>query len=234
MEKELQLNLLIPMAGVGQRFKDAGYKEPKPFVDVNGTPMIKRVLDNLQAFREGYRVIFVGRDERIAEYFPQAEFVKIDQLTQGAACTCLLAKHLIDDDELIIANSDQLVLDYGWVRAGIQHFKRKRCAAGVWCFLNQKNNHSYATVDENQYIRAIVEKVVVSDLALTGVHWFEKGSTFVQAAEYMVKKNIRTNGEFYLSPVFNLLKEGKGVYMVNQFLSMGTPEELEESLPYVT
>jgi hypothetical protein len=74
---------------------------------------------------------------------------------------------------------------------------------------------------------------LVDQFSMSGIHWFEKGSTFTSAAEYMIKQNIRTNGEFYIAPTFNLIKQGRGVFMVNQFLSMGTPEELQGSLQWI-
>ena len=111
------INIVIPMAGAGSRFAKAGYDKPKPFIDVNGKPMIVRVLENL-AYPDA-RYILIARKEHMekeAELVKQIEkefnaiFIPIDKLTEGTACTVLYArKYINNDDPLLIANSDQIV-----------------------------------------------------------------------------------------------------------------------------
>ena len=111
-----KMNVLIPMAGAGSRFASAGYTFPKPLIEVNGKPMIQVVVENLNV---DAHFIFLVQKEHYEKYnlkqllnliAPGCDIVQVDGLTEGAACTTLLAKHFIDNDEpLLMANSDQYV-----------------------------------------------------------------------------------------------------------------------------
>src|SRR5205823_1939662 len=110
------MNIVIPLAGAGKRFRDAGYEPPKPLINVLGKPMIQRVIDNLPA--DGRLIFLVNKqhaeDYGLGEFLkgqrPGSEVIILDRMTEGAACTCLLAKDLINNDTpLLIANSDQLM-----------------------------------------------------------------------------------------------------------------------------
>ena len=111
------INVIIPMAGLGSRFVNAGYTIPKPFINVVGKPMIQRVLDNLNY--PDARYILIARKEHLdaerkaVEHFQDvynAVFISISQVTEGAACTVLFARELINNNNpVIIANSDQII-----------------------------------------------------------------------------------------------------------------------------
>ncbi|MFZ9377026.1 MAG: HAD-IA family hydrolase, partial [Candidatus Fonsibacter ubiquis] len=111
-----KLNVLIPMAGAGSRFQQAGYTFPKPLIDVKGKPMIQTVIENLNVEAN---FIFVVQKEHREKYnldtllnliTPNCKIVEVDGITEGAACTTLLAKKFIDNDQsLLMANSDQFV-----------------------------------------------------------------------------------------------------------------------------
>jgi len=111
------INIVIPMAGAGSRFVDAGFKKPKPFIDVNGMSMIERVLENLDCPDANFILIarndHMAKEEVLVERIRSkynARFIGIDQLTEGTACTVLFARRYINNDEpLLIANSDQIV-----------------------------------------------------------------------------------------------------------------------------
>jgi dTDP-glucose pyrophosphorylase len=109
------IQIVIPMAGEGSRFKNAGYDTPKPFLDILGVPMIKRVINNVKP-DEQHRIILIYRREHLPfmeKYFSENDNIRgiiLDEKTEGAACTVLAAEHLLDRNEpLVIANSDQLV-----------------------------------------------------------------------------------------------------------------------------
>ena len=102
------MNVLIPMAGAGSRFQQAGYTFPKPLIEVRGKPMIQLVVENLNI---DARHIFVVQKEHYEKYnlkhllsliSPGCEIVQVDGMTEGAACTTLLAKEFIDNDEPLI------------------------------------------------------------------------------------------------------------------------------------
>jgi len=234
-------NILIPMAGRGSRFEEQGYTDKKPFIDVNGKPMIHRVIENLgMEFDKEYMFIMICLQEDFDKYdFTEFEkvighnsydVVILDDVTEGAAQTILQAKDLIDDDTpLMTMNSDQLV-DWDIERL----FEMCEQFDGVIpCFYGEGNAWSYARTLDNGYVQEVAEKKQISKYATAGYYYWKKGSDFVKYAEQMIKDNSRTNGEFYVAPVYNwAVKDGKriGVFMVDKCYSLGTPEDLQEYL----
>ena len=234
-------NILIPMAGRGSRFEEQGYTDKKPFIDVNGKPMIHRVIENLgMEFDKEYMFILICLQEDFDKYdFTEFEkvighnsydVVILDDVTEGAAQTVLTAKHLINDDTpLMTMNSDQLV-DWDIERL----FEMCEQFDGVIpCFYGEGNAWSYARTLDNGYVQEVAEKKQISKYATAGYYYWKKGSDFVKYAEQMIKDNSRTNGEFYVAPVYNwAVRDGKriGVFMVDKCYSLGTPEDLQEYL----
>ena len=234
-------NILIPMAGRGSRFEEQGYTDKKPFIDVNGKPMIHRVIENLgMEFDKEYMFIMICLQEDFDKYdFTEFEkvighnsydVVILDDVTEGAAQTILQAKDLINDDTpLMTMNSDQLV-DWDIERL----FEMCEQFDGVIpCFYGEGNAWSYARTLDNGYVQEVAEKKQISKYATAGYYYWKKGSDFVKYAEQMIKDNSRTNGEFYVAPVYNwAVRDGKrvGVFMVDKCYSLGTPEDLQEYL----
>jgi len=234
-------NILIPMAGRGSRFEEQGYTDKKPFIDVNGKPMIHRVIKNLgMEFDKEYMFILICLQEDFDKYdFTEFEkvighnsydVVILDDVTEGAAQTILQAKDLINDDTpLMTMNSDQLV-DWDIERL----FEMCEQFDGVIpCFYGEGNAWSYARTLDNGYVQEVAEKKQISKYATAGYYYWKKGSDFVKYAEQMIEENSRTNGEFYVAPVYNwAVRDGKrvGVFMVDKCYSLGTPEDLEEYL----
>lgn len=232
------INIVIPAAGLGSRFSQAGYVFPKPLIEVNGKPMIQKVVENI-AIKGRY--IFIVQKEHYEKYnmkyllqaiSPNCEIVITEGLTQGAACSILLAKEFIDnDDPLLLANSDQ-ILDWS-----PHNFLYQSMSEGVdGCISTFTNSHpkfSYAKVDDNGYVTEVAEKKPISDLATTGIYFWKRGADFVRCAEQMMSKDIRTNGEFYTCPVFNeAVQDGLKIKTVHceSFFSTGTPEDLQNYL----
>ena len=234
-------NILSPMAGRGSRFEEQGYTDKKPFIDVNGKPMIHRVIKNLgMEFDKEYMFILICLQEDFDKYdFTEFEkvighnsydVVILDDVTEGAAQTILQAKDLINDDTpLMTMNSDQLV-DWDVERL----FEMCEQFDGVIpCFYGEGNAWSYARTLDNGYVQEVAEKKQISNTATAGYYYWKKGSDFVKYAEQMIEDNSRTNGEFYVAPVYNwAVLDGKriGVFMVDKCYSLGTPEDLQEYL----
>ena len=232
-------NILIPMAGRGSRFEEQGYTDKKPFIDVNGKPMIHRVIENLgMEFDKEYMFILICLQEDFDKYdFTEFEkvighnsydVVILDDVTEGAAQTVLTAKDLINDDTpLMTMNSDQLV-DWDIERL----FEMCEQFDGVIpCFYGEGNAWSYARTLDNGYVQEVAEKKQISKYATAGYYYWKKGSDFVKYAEQMIEDNSRTNGEFYVAPVYNwAIKDGKkiAIYMVDKVYELGTPEYLEK------
>jgi HAD superfamily hydrolase (TIGR01509 family) len=231
-----RLNIVIPMAGLGSRFSDAGYKLPKPLININDKPMIQLVVENLQFSNDTTRFIFITREEHRQYYnldeflctiAPGCSIISVDKTTEGAACTVLLARDLINNsDNLIIANSDQFL---EWNQMQFLQTARDTNVDGVISTFNSTHpKWSYAK-EENGRVVEVAEKRPISDMASTGIYFWKHGCDFVQFAEKMIEKNIRVNNEFYVCPVFNeaILQNKKFIISkCEKMWGLGTPEDL--------
>jgi len=232
--RDKKLNVLIPMAGAGSRFMQAGYTFPKPLIEVRGKPMIQVVVENLN-IEANY--IFLVQKEHYEKYnlkyllnliAPNCKIVQVDGLTEGAACTSLLAKELIDTDApLVMANSDQFI---EWNSNECMYaFSADSIDGGILSFKATHPKWSYAKLDENGFVSEVAEKKVISDEATVGVYFWRHGSDYVKYAEQMIAKNIRVNNEFYVAPVYNeAIADGKKItiYTIDKLWGLGTPEDL--------
>ena len=229
-----KLNVLIPMAGEGSRFAQAGYTFPKPLIDVKGKPMIQLVVENLNM---DANFIFVVRKEHREKYnldsllkliAPGCQIVETDGLTEGAACTALLAKEYIDNDNpLFFANSDQFV---EWDSNEFMYKMNETNAdGGIVSFRATHPKWSFAKIDGEGLVTEVAEKNPISDIATVGYYYWKQGSDFVKYAEEMIEHDIRVNNEFYVCPVFNqAIKGNKEIrtFDVEKMWGLGTPEDL--------
>lgn len=232
--RDSKLNVLIPMAGAGSRFAAAGYTFPKPLIEVRGKPMIQAVVDNLN-MEANY--IFIVQKEHYEKYnlnyllnliAPGCKIVQVNGLTEGAACTTLLAKEFIDNgNPLVMANSDQFV---EWnSNEAMYAFNADAIDGGILTFKAMHPKWSYAKLDSNGFVSEVAEKKVISDNATVGVYFWKQGSDYVKYAEQMIAKNIRVNNEFYVCPVFNeAVADGKKIRVkeIEKMWGIGTPEDL--------
>lgn len=234
------MKIVIPMAGEGSRFTAAGYTFPKPLIDVEGKPMIQQVVENLNHFSADF--IFLVRKEHLDQYqidglldvitAGRYEIVVVDQLTEGAACTVLLAKDYINSGEsLMIANSDQIM------KYSPENFSLLTMLTEdkdyIWTFNATNPKWSFVKTDGRGQIVRVAEKNPISDVATCGVYYWERGQEFVSSAEEMIRRNLRINGEFYTCPVYNIaIERGREVYpfYVDGMWGIGTPEDLNAYL----
>lgn len=238
--RDKKMNVLIPMAGAGSRFAAAGYTFPKPLIEVNGKPMIQVVTENLNV--EAH-FIYIVQKEHYDKYnlkqllnliSPGCDIVQVDGLTEGAACTTLLAKELINNDEpLLMANSDQYV---EWnSNECLYAFTADGVDGGIVTFRATHPKWSFAKLGDDGFVTEVAEKNPISDIATVGIYYWKKGSDYVKYAEQMIEKNIRTNGEFYVCPVFNeAIGDGKKIRVkdIPKMWGIGTPEDLNYFLEH--
>ncbi len=232
------LNILIPMAGAGSRFQEAGYIFPKPLIEINNKPMIQIVLESLNV--DG-NFIFIVQKEHQKKYNinsvlkilkPNCKIIELDQITEGAACTTLLAKkHINNNNPLLIANSDQFI-KWDSIKS-MYNFTSKKIDGSILTFEAIHPKWSYAKVDKNNLVSEVAEKKVISKNATVGVYFWKKGNDYVKYAEQMIKKNIRVNNEFYVCPVFNeAISDKKRIIIdpVDEMHGLGTPDDLNNFL----
>ncbi len=229
-----KMNVLIPMAGAGSRFQQAGYTFPKPLIDVRGKPMIQVVAENLNI---DANFIYVVQKEHRQKYnldtmlnliSPGCKIVEVDGITEGAACTTLLAKDFINNDQpLLMANSDQFV---EWDSNEFMYkMLEQDLDGGIVTFRSTHPKWSFAKIDENGYVTEVAEKNPISDIATVGIYYWKRGYDYVKFAEQMISRNIRVNNEFYVCPVFNQAVEaGKRIktFDVPEMWGLGVPEDL--------
>ena len=232
--KNEKLNILIPMAGAGSRFQQAGYTFPKPLIEVNNKPMIQVVVENLnidanyiyvvqKAHRKKYNL-----DTMLNLITPGCKIVEVDVLTEGAACTALLAKEYINSDSpLFFANSDQFV---DWDSNEFMYkMQESNCDGGIVTFKATHPKWSFAKIDDNGFVTEVAEKNPISDNATVGFYYWKHGSDFVKYAEQMIEKDIRVNNEFYVCPVYNqAIEDCKKIriFESGKMWGLGTPEDL--------
>jgi dTDP-glucose pyrophosphorylase len=229
------INIVIPMAGRGSRFAQAGYEMPKPLIDIWGHPMIEYVTKNITPNCE-HRFIYICQEEHIKKYgldmalrkmSPGCEIVMIDHITEGAACTVLLAEKFIDsDDALMIANSDQ------YVDTNIDEYIASigECDGLIMTMPADDPKWSFIQYDENKLVTIVKEKEVISNEATVGIYNYKHGKDFVKYAHQMIDKNIRVNNEFYVAPVYNeMIETGMKIGFYNigtRMFGIGIPEDL--------
>ncbi|AOV60328.1 nucleoside-diphosphate-sugar pyrophosphorylase [Synechococcus phage S-CAM9] len=231
-----KMNVLVPMAGAGSRFAKVGYTFPKPLIEVKGKPMIQVVVEGLNVEAT---YTYVVQKEHYEKYnlqyllnllTPNCNIVQVDGLTEGAACTTLLAKEFIDNDEpLILTNSDQLIL---WdSNETLYAFNNDNVDGGIVTFPATHPKWSFAKLGDDGYVSEVAEKKPISDHATAGIYYWKRGSDYVKYAEQMIEKDVRTNNEFYVCPVYNeAIGDGKKIRIkeigTEDMWGLGTPEDL--------
>ena len=240
----IMLNIVLPIAGRGSRFAEAGFELPKPLIPVHGVPMIEVVVNNVRPLTD-HRFIFValkehldhlGMEETLKRVAPGCIVIPVNQVTEGAACTVLLAREFIDnDDQLMLANSDQ------WVDIDINDYLNildtQEADGLIMTMWADDPKWSYVGFNEDGQVNNVVEKQVISNEASVGIYNFQRGSDFVRAADQMIAKNLRVNNEYYVAPAYNEMIKGGAkivIYNVgevhNGMYGMGVPSDLASFL----
>lgn len=234
------INIVVPMAGMGSRFANAGYQDPKPLISVMGSPMIKIVIDNLRP-QMPHQFIFICQKTHVESYdlanklkdwAPNSILIQLNGITEGAACTVLSASQYINNDTpLMIANSDQYIDtcidDY------LNQIEKKDLDGLIMTMHADDPKWSFVGL-EGDWVTNVVEKQVISNEATVGIYNFRRGKDFVSAAKAMIADNERVNNEFYVAPAYNrLINQGAkiGVYNIGAeakgMYGLGTPADLD-------
>lgn len=228
------MKIIIPLAGKDPRFVET----PKPLIDIEGKPLIKRCTDSIESLFREAEVLFLilAEDEarhklamKLKEFYPGSDVLFIHEPTEGAACTVLLAKEYINnDDELIIYLAD--IFFDAPLEEAMQRARERNESGIIPCFPSSNPKYSYAIVGDDEYATKVAEKEVISENASSGFYYFLKGKDFVWAAEEMIRKDLRVNGWFYICPVYQqLIERGDNVRVLTSTFrfGLGSPEEIE-------
>jgi choline kinase len=232
----MKTQIMIPMAGLGKRFQKIFPETPKPFIEISKKLMLSRVIRNLK--NDNSEFIFISqrkffKDPRFEQIVKEEKIsyktVIAPNCTEGPACTCLLAKNFINNNNsLIIVNCDQMILDFNL--DNLLKFAFYNKADGVLgVFHSTSSKNSYIKLGDDLRVQEIKEKIVISNIATNGLHFWKHGKFFVESAEKMISSNDRYSNEFYVAPSYNyLIKEGKNIlpYYYNLHYPIGIPEDL--------
>lgn len=236
-----KLTIVIPMAGEGSRFKEAGYSDPKPFINICGTPMIVKVIENIlpESLADSCDVtlLCIVKPEHnhrlrtlVRKYLPYIQKVKfivvdLNKKTSGAAVTLLSVEHIVDPGSpLLVANCDQLVV---W--SNLLGFREDQNAIFTFldCSRNPKWSYLLPRNEDSNYVKLVKEKDPISSIATCGVYYWAVARDAFYSIYKMISYNDRFNGEFYIAPSFNYCDTETRYYMVDKMIGLGTPLDLE-------
>jgi NDP-sugar pyrophosphorylase family protein len=232
--------VIMPLGGRGGRFQERGYTFPKPLIEIGGKSMIERVLDNL-AMPAETQFTFICRKEHLNQFYlgsvlqllrPGCRIIPLENETAGALCSILLAvDQLKQEEEILVANGDQII------DQPLPNFYTTCAKPGIdGAILTFQATHprwSFVQTDEKGLVRAVAEKRPISRQATAGLYYFRRCGDLFEAAERMILKGLRTEGQFFICPVYNeFILEGKIVSTHHlpdgAMHSLGTPEDVEE------
>lgn len=247
------VQILLPMAGAGKRFEDAGYTAHKPVIATTSTldgtkkPMVVCAAEDLPLVSEdGANVLFIDRtfhkqdgvEEEIHKYFPTSKFITVDKLTEGQACTCLLAEEALNPEEaLLIAGCDN------GMKYDLEKFSELTQSNDFLvftyrnneCVLENPNAYGWVKVDSEDNVIGVSVKQKLSDTpekdhAIVATFWLKKAKIFTELAKEMIKENDRIKNEFYVDQIIKylLLHGYKGkVFEIERYIGWGTPKDYE-------
>lgn len=233
------MNILIPMAGSGSRFKNNGVITPKPFIEIYGKTMIQHAVESLDLDGRYIFVVhkshkdFVPVTQILQEIKPDCIIIETAETTMGPACSALLSENYIADEELVITNCDQIMK---WSGQYFLHCARMYDGTIV-TYYNNSSKNSYAKLDNNGNVLCVKEKQIISNVSLNGIHYYKFGKYFVDAAKSMITHSDSVNGEFYVGPTYNYmiasgLKVGIHHIPNEQHYAVGTPEDLKHYIEH--
>ena len=217
-----KINLILPAAGLGSRFREMGEKNPKPLINVFDIPMILWVLSNFPLHHSDKVWIIVQRTDNLPNaledflvFFPfEVEFLEIDGLTEGPASTvALVLDRLPDSEGLIVANTDQFVFED--LSGFVEEVRSGESVGQILTMIAHSDAWSYVGRGKDGQINLVVEKSQISDEATVGVYGWSLAKYAKESFRDTFLNNIRTNNEFYVAPTYNfIIKQNQKVISV--------------------
>lgn len=239
MMEEKKMSVIITMAGLGSRFRAAGYKVPKYMIEAKGKTLFEWSMDSLLDYNaQVSKYVFVVRKEDNAKEFiadkcknygiDNIEVVEIDYLTDGQATTCMLAVEKCNpNDAIMVYNIDTYVEPYEMKYMDIEG------DGHIPCFYAEGEHWSFVKLDEQGNAVEVREKKRISDNCTLGAYYFSSAKLYMELyQEYYTDDSKMENNEKYIAPLYNHMIE-KGLKVTistidkNKVHVLGTPEELQ-------
>lgn len=241
-----KLHVVMPMAGEGSRFAEAGWVIPKPLIELNEQPLFKHAISSVTADGIEMKYSFIVRHEHIEKYgidagikslLPEANIFSVMATTRGAVETCLMAESTIDDDDAVIVMDCDLEFKSKKFIKIIKNILSQSVedaeGGALVSFESLEPKYSYASLDENGFVTRTAEKELISNHALCGAYFFSIGKRFKEIAHQLLNEPEFKKPEYYVSLLYNyMLNAGEKVYLapMEEYYSYGTPEELKRYL----
>lgn len=243
------LHIIMPMAGEGSRFRNAGWTTPKPLIELKGKPLFVRAIESVKVEGAPMKYSFIVRQEHIDEYgvdksitciLPDADVYSVEKTTRGAVETCLIAeKGIADDDAIVVMDCDLEFESKEYIRLikeALNTSAREAKGGALVSFSSNLPRYSYAELGEDGLVKRTAEKEVISNHALCGAYFFASGREFKEAAHRLLNELLMLKPEYYISLLYNyLLKDGSPVKLapMEKYYSYGTPEELNQYIQHI-
>jgi NDP-sugar pyrophosphorylase family protein len=251
------MQIIIPMTGYGSRFKAAGYKRLKPFIEVNNHPIVEWVVKMFPGDED--KIIFVCRKEHLdtldyakkelERIAPKSQIFAIDDWEKkGPVNDVLRASNIIDDHEQVIICYCDYYMHWDYKKFKEDVLKRG-CDGAIPCYsgfhpnlIPEKNLYATCKVDEKENLIEIREKFSwekdkIKSRHSPGIYYFKSGAILKKYCKAQIEADDNIKGEYYASVTYNyLVKDGLKVWCpvnVPQFCQWGTPEDMEEYLFYI-
>lgn len=235
------MNVVVLMAGPSKGFEEKGHIYPKYLLEINGEPIIQRVVESLKPL-EGNLSFIIRKEDNDKSYIgstlnilsPGCTIYKVSDITKGAVCSALFAVDSINnEDEFLIINGDQLIRN--GIAEAVDEFRRKGEDGGIIVFRSVHPRWSFVAVDEEGYVNETSEKRPISDMATAGCYYFRQGKDFVEAAFNTIRKDVNYNGNYYICSTYNelvLSQKKVGIYKIpsKDYVSFATPQMYENYL----
>ena len=241
--KEIKPIFVIPMAGKGQRFKDQGILKPKFLIETKGRTLFEWSVRSLP-LDIASKVIFICLDEHEKKYdvknfikknmekkFPSLnyEIILLDKTTDGQVETVLHAKKYINNESSLVIYNIDTYFESTRLKSKLLTIKNTNIDGLLGAINSNDGKLSFIELD-SEFVKRTKEKEAISNIASTGLYVFTSGKDFVNAAEFMLSNNSKTNNEYYVSELYNILiKQGKKfvIDLADDFSLLGTPEDIE-------
>ena len=234
------MNFIIPMAGLGSRFVDAGYDLPKYLLEAHGATLLEWSVNSLP-LDLATTIVFVGmrshnEEHRVEDFIQKVysqynlRFIWLDEPTRGQSETVVKAAEHVDPSlPLVIFNIDTAF------RSNTLRKKLSENTATsiIGCFDSSENLFSYARLKEDGDVDVVREKEVISNYALTGLYHFRTTEMFMRVAKATIKEQRMEKGEYYVAPLYNdCIAKGERVTLdaCDAHCILGTPQEYEAFL----
>ena len=233
------MNIIITMAGLGSRFRKAGYNCPKYMIEAKGKTLFEWSMDSLIGYNEHVSkyICVVRKEDQTEEFIKEkmkrygiddVEVIGIDYLTDGQATTCMLAIPYCNEKEpIMVYNIDT------YVEPGEMKYEDISGAGHIPCFHAEGDHWSFAKLDENGKVTEVREKVRISDNCTLGAYYFSSAELYKELYEEYYKDNSKLEkNEKYIAPLYNFMIE-KGMSVTISIVDekkvhvLGTPEELD-------